>query len=43
MSDKINISQRDYVNLIGRTSKIIKKDFLIYKEQMYDEICFMGF
>lgn len=38
MRDYLKISQRDYVNLIGRTSKTIKKDFLIYKEQMFDEV-----
>lgn len=43
MSDYLKISQKDYVNLVGRTSKVIKKDFLIYREQMIDEIGFMGF
>ena len=38
MRDYLKISQRDYANLIGRTSKTIKKDFLIYKEQMFDEV-----
>ena len=43
MSDYLKISQKYYVNLIGRTSKVIKKDFLIYREQMIDEIRFMDF
>ena len=43
MCDFLKISQRDYRNLVGRTSKTLKKDQLIYREQMIDEIFFMGF